>query len=177
MKSNYIYNPYHPKLTAQDKARIKAQETPPVAATRLDQLDDYLKLCVDKRKLLLVNDLNAYHYMCCGESEKTKLPLWLTLPQYKLLKKIVKLVAYENMIFCSTATLAEAFGCVRGKVKQKLDVLDQHVRVDREGLKRGEIKVFINPMIVFKYEGSMLAAKRGLAINKWYAPTRNNLVR
>jgi hypothetical protein len=139
------------------------------ACRSVDDFQDHLSF-VDRRKLpshelhSLRDEVNYAH----GEWRRTGLDCRITLPQQRLLEKLHGLVLYRNVIFMTQADLARKLGTVESNLMKKLRVLmDANmliVRTSRDHIRTGEIKLIINPRLIFR--GSDKAKAR--YILEWY---------
>jgi hypothetical protein len=142
------------------------------ACRSVDDFQDYLSF-VDRRKLpshelhSLRDEVNYAH----GEWRRTGLDYRITLPQQRLLEKLHDLALYRNVIFMTKADLAKSLGILESNIMKKLRLLiDANmliVRTSRDHIRTGEIKLIINPRLIFR--GSDKAQAR--YILAWYRPT------
>jgi hypothetical protein len=85
-----------------------------------------------------------------------------------LLEKLHGLVLYRNVIFMTQADLAKQLGTIESNLIKKLRVLmDANmliVRTSRDHIRSGEIKLIINPRLIFRgYEEA-----KARYIVEWY---------
>jgi len=121
----------------------------------VDDYQDHLNF-VDRRKLpphklhSLRDEVNYAH----GEWRRTGLDCRITLPQQRLLEKLHGLVLYRNVIFMTQTDLAKKLGTVESNLMKKLRVLmDANMlitRTSRDYIRTGEIKLIINPRLIFR---------------------------
>lgn len=139
------------------------------ACRSVDDFQDHLSF-VDRRKLpshelhSLRDEVNYAH----GEWRRTGLDCRITLPQQRLLEKLHGLVLYRNVIFMTQTDLAKKLGTVESNLMKKLrglmDVNMLIVRTSRHHIRTGEIKLIINPRLIFR--GADKAKAR--YILEWY---------
>lgn len=139
------------------------------ACRSADDYQDHLSF-VDRRKLpphklhSLRDEVNYAH----GEWRRTGLDCRITLPQQRLLEKLHGLVLYRNVIFMTQTDLAKKLGIVESNLMKKLRVLmDVNmliVRTSRDHIRTGEIKLIINPRLIFRGGGKVKARY----ILEWY---------
>jgi len=137
----------------------------------VDDFEDYLSF-VDRRKLpahelhTLRDEVDHAHGIWRLKGHDCR----ITLPQQRLLEKLHGLVRYHNMIFMTKAGLARALGLAESNLMKKLRTLTDAnmliVRTSRNNIRAGEIKLTINPRLIFR--GSDLAKER--YIQYWYRP-------
>ncbi|WP_457266357.1 replication/maintenance protein RepL [Pseudomonas sp. P5_C3] len=138
----------------------------------VDDFERYLKF-VDRRKLpahtphLLRDEVDYARGVWC----RTGIDCRITLPQERLLDKLHHLVVYRNVIFMTQATLAKALGTAESNLMKKLKVLEEanilRVTTSRNGnIRTGEIKLAINPRLVFRGSDST----REAYLKDWYRP-------
>lgn len=142
------------------------------ACRSVDDYQDHLSF-VDRRKLPshklhpLRDEVNYAH----GEWRRTGLDYRITLPQQRLLEKLHGLVLYRNIIFMTQTDLAIQLGTIESNLMKKLRVLmDANmliVRTSRDHIRTGEIKLIINPRLIFRGSDNALARY----IPEWYRLT------
>jgi hypothetical protein len=139
------------------------------ACRSVDDYQDHLSFA-DRRKLpphelhSLRDEVDYAH----GEWRSTGLDCRITLPQQRLLEKLHGLVLYRNVIFMTQADLAKQLGTIESNLMKKLRVLmDANmliVRTSRDHIRSGEIKLIINPRLIFRgYEEA-----KARYIVEWY---------
>jgi hypothetical protein len=121
----------------------------------VDDFEKHLSF-VDRRKLpphelhSLRDEVNYAH----GEWRRTGLDCRITLPQQRLLEKLHGLVLYRNVIFMTQTDLAKKLEIVESNLMKKLRVLmDVNmliVRTSRDYIRTGEVKLIINPRLIFR---------------------------
>ncbi len=138
----------------------------------VDDFERYLKF-VDRRKLPehTLHPLRNEVDFARGEWCRTGIDCRITLPQQRLLEKLHRLVLYRNVIFMTQAELAKALGSAESNLMKRLRVLEcanlLRVTTSRNSdIRTGEIKLAINPRLVFR--GS--DRTRAWYVNDWYRP-------
>lgn len=138
-------------------------------------VDDYMNHLsfVDRRKVpphklhSLRDEINYAH----GEWRRIGLNCRITLPQQRLLEKLRDLVLYRNIIFITRPNLAKHLETMESNLMKKLRVLiDANmliVRTSRDHIRTGEIKLIINPRLIFRGSDNTLARY----IPEWYRLT------
>ena len=166
IEGQYTVTDYKP-MSIEDARYYKYTASSPHDATNLDQLLDFIKVRVDKRKLVTYNGTKALHDASCGMSVRSGSGAMFTLPQYKTMNKLIKALVYRNIIIATKADLAKKLGVDVKKLKQTLAVVSNLVDVVEEGMSKGYIKIFIHPAYGFKYESSTINSARSSAELKW----------
>lgn len=138
----------------------------------VDDFERYLKF-VDRRKLPAhtLHPLRDEVDYARGEWCRTGIDCRITLPQQRLLETLHQLVVYRNVIFMTQATLAKALGTAASNLMKKLKVLEEanmlRVTTSRNSnIRTGEIKLVINPRLVFRGPDSA----REAYLKDWYRP-------
>lgn len=132
---------------------------------------------VDRRKLPphTLYDLTAAQDSALGEWFRShkKVDCRISSPMMSMLKKLHRLVKYRNIIIMSQADLAKSLGTVESNLMKKLKTLidSNMVRVStsRSGsgdIRRGEIKLTINPRLIFRGDDF----KQEQYMKYWYYP-------
>lgn len=160
------------KTKKEEESYYRALSTPPILAYSVDDVNNYLKHCVDLRKVILVNDLDAFHNLCCGTAVRQNTKSFLTLPQYKILKCLIPLIQHQNLIVAEATDVSKALCVRRDRIKEKLDVVQDHIQL-LGGCRTGTYKILINPNIAYRYEGSWLNSSRSKACSEYM----NNVIR
>lgn len=122
----------------------------------VDDFENYLRF-VDRRKLPphslhSLNDEVDYAY---GVWRRGETDCRITKPQQRLLTQLQGLVQYHNVIFMTQVDLAQALNTVKSNLMKKLKVLEDakmlRITTSNNGkIRRGEIKLAINPRLVFR---------------------------
>jgi hypothetical protein len=128
------------------------------ACRSVDDLNALLKL-VDRRKL-------PQHTLHCltdaqdhahGEWRRTGTDCRITIPMTRILTKLHELVLYRNVIIITQADLAKSLGTVESNLMKKLKpLIDSNMvrvstsRVGSGDIRKGEIKLTINPRLIFR---------------------------
>ena len=166
IEGQYIVTEYKP-MSIEDERYYKYTASSPEAATNTDQLLDFVKVRVDKRKLVTYNSTKALHDASCGMSIRNGGGAMFTLPQYKTMNKLIKALVYRNIIIGTKADVAKQLGVDVKKLKQTLAVVSNLVDVVEDGMSKGYIKILIHPAYGFKYESSTINSARSSAEMKW----------
>ncbi|WP_256583212.1 replication/maintenance protein RepL [Pseudomonas sp. Irchel s3b5] len=138
----------------------------------VDDFERYLTF-VDRRKLP-AHTLHPLHDevdYARGVWCRSGIDCRITLPQQRLLEALRQLVVYRNVIFITQASLAKALGTAESNLMKKLKVLEEvnllRVTTSRHGnIRSGEIKLVINPRLVFRGSDST----REAYLKDWYRP-------
>lgn len=137
-----------------------------------DELNEWL-INIDKRKVITIDHVRHFHDMNCGAMVRDKAPNNFTLPAFKLMTKLVKNLDYANCILRSVSDMATLLGCGEKNIKRTLSVCGPLVRcADKKEVKRGFVKLYINPAYGWKYENDVAYLTQQNAICDWY---KNNI--
>lgn len=138
----------------------------------VDDFEQHLKL-IDRRKLPThtLHSLRDEVDYARGEWCRGGVDCRITMPQQRLLEKLHDLVLYRNIIFMTQNTLAKALGITESNLMKKLKVLEEvnmlRVATSRSAnIRKGEIKLTINPRLVFRGHDSMMDEY----VKHWYLP-------
>lgn len=165
----YSVEPFKHKNTVKSRKLKKTQNLPPVLCKTKDQLDDYMKHCVDGRKTRLSNTVKQYHDLCSGEAVRNNTPNFMKKPQYDAMRAIVPLIRYQNIVLVTYDEMAKALGCHKNAINGKMKMVSDFVRREEDGLKRGMIKLYVHPLLGYKYDVNYLDMKKEQALRDWYS--------
>jgi hypothetical protein len=154
-------------MTTEEKQYYKYSNVNPELATNLDQLTDYIKVSVDKRKLVTYSATKHLHDSSCGAAVRGGGKAMFTLPQYKLLNKLIKALVYRNIVIGTKVSVAKKLGVEPKNLKRTLEVLDSLVVVQDVGMSKGQIKILINPSYGFRYESDTINSARMSCERSW----------
>lgn len=143
----------------------------------VDDMEYFMKAMVDKREVRGSNhnDLLGFFESCLGykalKHEIFKNTPHMTVPQFKLLDKLGKLVEYKNVIMTTREELCEYLGCKDNNLMKKLKPVEGYIEVytHEDGIRKGEIKILMNPKFFYVYEYGLYDTSRDEEIKKWYA--------
>lgn len=134
-----------------------------------NELEEWLSQGIDKRKLITIDNVRHYHDMNCGAMVRDKAPNNFTLPAFKVMSKLVKNLSYANCILCSAGDMALLLDCGVKNIKRTVSVCGPLVKfADKKEVKRGFVKLFINPAYGWKAESDIAYATQQNAICDWY---------
>lgn len=77
---------------------------------------------------------------------------FMSNPQFEVLNLLAKLVVYKNIVLEEKKTLAVKLGVGINNLDAKLKTVSKWVQVDKENVRKGFIKLTINPNLVFRAE-------------------------
>ena len=162
----YQYSEMKP-MTQKEKDYYKYTKLNPKAVKSRQELEDFMSACVDKRKLITYNGTRTLHDMACGQAKREKERVMFTVPQYKTLNKLIKGLVYSNIFVGAKSELANILVCKQCDIKRTLNTIKHLIRVQEDGMRRGEIKVLVHPAYGFRYESGIINIARRQAINDW----------
>ncbi len=104
-----------------------------------------------------------------GQWKRTGIDCRITLPMMNALGTIRDLVKYANIIIMTKAALAKALGVAESNLMKKLAPLISakllKVYTSRDGIRKGEIKLLVNPRLIFRGFDNV----RDAYIDRWYS--------
>lgn len=132
------------------------------------QMERYLA-SKDGRTMKRVNDTRRIYDMDKGDHHLTGKPMVMSNRDYELINLLAQAVSYRNIILCTLSTAATLLQVSPKHVHRTLASLGGVVRVSttREGIRKGHIKIEINPAYAFRYERDALESARANALNNW----------
>lgn len=162
----YEYAPMTP-ISQEEKDYYKYTSISPMSATHKDQVEDYIKFCVDKRKLVTFNNTNNLHDMACGIGVRNKIKSVFTLPQYKTMNKLIKNLTLLNVVIGSKAEIAKILGCEQKNILRTLKPVASLVRVVTDGMAKGQMKILVHPAYGYKHQSDIINASRNACVRDW----------
>lgn len=154
-------------IKQQDKDYYKYSSISPVSATHKDQVEDFIKHCVDKRKLVTYNNTNNLHDMACGIGVRNKVKSIFTLPQYKTMNKLIKGLSLCNVVIGSKAEIAKILGCEQKNILRTLKPVAALVRVVTDGMAKDQMKILVHPAYGYKHQSDVINASREACVRQW----------
>jgi len=161
--------------SAKEKRYIKATSIPPVSATCEEQVLDFMKYKLDGRvPMVTFSNNRTYFDADSGSARLERRPAHISKPQYKLLEKIVQNLTYRNVMIGNRKDIAKKLGLSESNLNTALKKVFGFVDVytQRDGMRRGEIKIVIEPSIGFKYPYNSVMSARERAIMLWQRGVR-----
>lgn len=142
----------------------------------VDDMEDFMKHMVDKRKIRGSNSNDLLHFFesCLGH-KALKHELFghiegISVPQYRLLDSLGKIVQYKNVIMITRKDLCTHLKCRDDNLSKKLRLAEPYIKIFTQdtGIRKGEIKILINPKFFYIYEFDLYDLSRNKAIKEWY---------
>jgi len=142
----------------------------------VDDMEDFMKHMVDKRKIRgsNTNDLLHFFESCLGH-KVLKHGLFghiegMSVPQYRLLDSLGKIVQYKNVIMTTRKDLCSHLKCRDDNLMKKLRLVDPYIKIYTQdaGIRKGEIKILINPKFFYIYDYDLYDLSRNEAVKEWY---------
>lgn len=166
----YVTSPYK-AITRKEYEKEYKIVPSPVNARDEDDIKDYIKMHVDKRKLFMFKHIEErvadawlrLHY----KDGMNKLSI-LTKPQYRILNLLSEHISFHNVICMPRKHLAMLLGTQENHVGRMMKVVAPYVREIKEGVRKGSIKLIVSPDLMFKAEGRKLQTLREQAMKAWY---------
>ncbi|MBG23702.1 MAG: hypothetical protein CMF22_10300 [Idiomarinaceae bacterium] len=142
----------------------------------MDDMDDFMKVMVDRRKIRGSNtdDLLRFFEGCLSneilDKEFFHAEETMTTTQYRILRTLCDMVQYRNVFITTQEELCRRLGCVQNNLKRKLRQVEPYINTytSRDGIRRGEIKVEVNPKFVYICEMGYYDMSRNKAIDEWF---------
>lgn len=155
------------QIKQSEKDYYKYTSVAPIAATHKDQVTDFIKQSVDKRKLVTFNNTRNIHDMACGIGVRANVKAVFTLPAYKTMNKLVQGLTLCNVVIGSKAEIAKILGCEQKNITQSLKPVKSLVRVVTEGMAKGQMKILIHPAYGYKHQSDIINSSRNAAVRDW----------
>ena len=157
------------KTTPKEKRFYSTSSICPDEATDKAQIEDFIASTVDKRKLKTIDVVDEYK----KESDFSLITLkegsFMSNPQYTLLKKLKDLVLYKNIIIEERSVLAKHLGITVTNLNSKLNTVKDWVVVDKVNVKKGFIKISLNPNIIYRAEHGKIDKLKESSLQLYHA--------
>lgn len=167
---------YEP-MPAAEQIRYKYIFRSPDEMLSVDEWAGYMTTFVDRRKLPPFSNAKLYSEQdaALGVQFRQGVDCRISKPMMTLLLKLQDLVMYRNVILLTQAELACHLDVTKQNLLKTLSKLEcrgmLRVYTSRDGVRKGEIKLLLNPRVVFRgYDTS-----RDAAIDTWYKPNFNTV--
>ncbi|MCM2973746.1 hypothetical protein [Larsenimonas suaedae] len=160
----YVTAPIHPAFHSTEAF------IPPFDSLSSVEQRDRFMADIDKRTLSRFNGCAAIYNEDKGRHALIKAPINFPTRVFKLMNTLVKALDFQNMLIVSIDQAAELLQCRTNHVQRQLQSLGQLVRVcsTQSGMKRGSLKIQINPAYGYRYFRRELAYRRQIAVRCWY---------
>lgn len=142
--------------------------TPPRQARSVDDIDKFIKQSVDRRKLVIINNLLETMKEDAGLARINGTPHQMTLTQYKLLVPLTQAVRIHNVVVGTQADIADILSIKVNHLKRTLKTLSPYVKVEDVGLMSGMLRLIISPDIIYVAEKGKVASGREQALADFY---------
>ena len=137
-------------------------------ATTVRSVDEMQELITDRGRanLVVFNDLDRYHQESIVANVLRQCDR-MSKAQYANLKILIKLVDYTNIILISKAKLAKALKVDDNRLTRKLNQIKPYIQVVTEGIRKGEIKIVVQPSLIFKCRKEDICLRQ-IAVTAYY---------
>lgn len=170
-------------ISEEDVKEYRRTTIAPELFTSKYQLDTYME-GVDKRKIVTFSRVKQAYGHDSFEHDINKKKKAYTAPMTKVLIKLIDGLVYRNIIIDTKKGLAETLGVNEKNVMRTLKTAGWAIRVytEKEGMKRGHIKVLIHPDLAFKHYSPKhtscnVNTARSVCLNAWVKPTVSDLAK
>lgn len=154
---------------ADERLYLSRTSVSPALMTSLDQVQGWMEVALDKRKVKHDNSCKQIHDQVCGEAERTRSKPLITLPEYGKLTAVADALTYRNFIIGDVESVCKAIGTTGKKVHRFLETLIEKglvkVYTSRDGMSKGQMKVELHPFYgwvnqIDRFESTRLACVR-----------------
>lgn len=165
---NPVYEVVKTQASTDDKRYYSATAVCPNDAVDKGQVLDFIKHTVDKRKLKTVNKVKEYKKESDYGVRTLKQKAFMSNPQFEVLNTLSTLVVYKNIVLEEKKTLAEKLGVGVNNLDKKLKTVSAWVEVDKQNVRKGFIKLLINPSLVFRAEHGRIGSMTEKALVEFH---------
>jgi len=154
---------------ADERLYLSRTSVSPSLMTSLDQVQGWMEVALDQRKVKRDNSCKQIHDQVCGEAERTRSKPLITLPEYGKLSALADALTYRNFIIGDVESVCVAIGTTGKKVHRYLETLVEKglvkVHTSRDGMSKGQMKVELHPHYgwvnqIDRFESTRLACVR-----------------
>lgn len=153
-----VYEVFSGVSSTDDKRMYSATVRSPEECTDPEQLKDFMQYTTDMRGIKLVSELTWFKkesdYAVRTKGEKAL----ISNKQYELMKQLLDLVVYKNIILCKRSLMCKKLGVEDKHLARKLNQVSEWVTVGEA--KKGFIKVLVSPFLGWK--GRIYAKNKSL---------------
>lgn len=143
----------------------------PTTVTHLDQLQDWLSVAIDGRKIKKVNDTRAVHDQICGVAKRDNVPLMVSVPEYGKLDKLVRALTFRNFVIGSVDDVTAALGTNGKKLKRDYQSLIDKglvkIETSLDGMLKGQVKVSVHPFFGYVHQRDRFTKSRSDCLTDW----------
>lgn len=132
-------------------------------------IDEFLTENFDRRELVTFNRLEGLHDSFSGAIARGTSSVGFTKNQYKVLKVLTKNLKYKNMVMMDRKTLSVKLKVDSKSLIRELRKAGDCIKVVTKGLDVGQIKVFINPHIAYRYTKFGFSVALSDSARSWYS--------
>lgn len=156
--------------TKEENKQYDASTLNPFIARSKDEIEDFIQVTVDKRKLITINNVRHYHDINCGEVKRTGREDQFSVTAFKIMSKLVKNLTINNCFIGTTEELSKILDCGANKISRTLSACKSLVRYQGvKGMQKGFIKLFVSPAYGWKGDSSTAYTSQQKAIIEWYS--------
>lgn len=142
------YEVVNSQATTEERMFYLATKRTAHECTDLGELMDVMKATTDMRGVKIQSRLTEMKKESDYRVRTLGMKPMMSMPQYNLLKQLVPLVVFKNIILCKRSTLAKALGTHEKHLARKLKPVGVWVQTHKA--KVGYIKLFVHPWVAYK---------------------------
>lgn len=131
-------------------------------------IDEFLTENFDRREFVTFDRLEGLHDSFSGAIARGVSTVGFTKGQYKVLKVLTKNLKYKNMVMMDRKTLSDKLEVDSKSLIRELRKAGDCIKVITKGLDVGQIKVFINPQIAYRYTKFGYGVAVADSSKQWY---------
>lgn len=161
------------EITEEEREYILRTNSSVELCMSKDSMEEWVEGWIGNSKLYRKNTVKEYHDMMCGEWVRNpKNTLHWSLSEYSILQSLASIVYYRSMIIIRVQELCSLLSCRDNHLQRKLTPLVKkgmlRLTSSKDGMKNGEIKIHMNPTLVWVHEYQYFSMTREEAIKSWY---------
>lgn len=132
-------------------------------------VNEFLTENFDRREFVTFNRLEGLHDSFSGAIARGVSSVGFSKGQYSVLRVLVRNLKYKNMVMMDRKTLSDKLKVDSKSLIRELRKAGDCIKMVTKGLSVGQIKVFINPHIAYRYTKFGYGQAVADSARQWYA--------
>lgn len=159
-------------LTKEEKHYFTQISKFPQDAKHIEQLQDWLSVAVDGRKVLKFNDCEKIHDAICGDAKRNNKGYSLSVPEYTKLNNLCNELTFMNFLIGDAKVVAKkikvsSHGNIRRDYTSLVEKGLVKVETSLDGMMVGQVKISVHPYFAYVHEKGSFTSSRALCLKNW----------
>lgn len=144
----------------------------PTTVTHIDQLQDWLSVAIDGRKVKKVNETRIVHDQICGVAKRDNVPLMVSVPEYGKLDKLCKALTFRNFVIGDIEQVSKDVGVTKSKNLRRdfASLIDKglvKIETSIDGMMKGQVKISVHPFFGYVHQRDRFTKSRIDCMADW----------